>query len=93
MATFLFWNHIPVLIVRANVTTQQNVVPAVLLLRETKTERGNAFFGALVSSGGGRVSVIAREALFIDCDFLLQLLFSEVSPEVSEGTSYSYAII
>lgn len=47
----------------------------------------------MVSSGRGRVSVIAREALVIDCDFLLQLLFSKVSPKASDGTSYSYAII
>ncbi len=46
----------------------------------------------MVSSGGGRVSVIAQEALVIDCDFLLQLLFFSVSPKVSHGTSYSYSI-
>lgn len=47
----------------------------------------------MVSSGGGRESVIAREGLVIDCDFLLRLLFSLVSPEASHGTSYSYSII
>lgn len=46
------------------------------LLRRRETERGSGFFGTMVSSGGERVSVIAREALVIDCDFLLWLLFS-----------------
>ena len=41
-----------------------------------ETERGSGFFGTMISFGGGRVSVIAREALVIDCDFLLRLLFS-----------------
>lgn len=60
--------------------------------REGETERGSGFFGTMVSSGGGRVSVIAQEALVIDCDFLLRLLFFSVSPKVSHGTSYSYSI-
>lgn len=49
---------------------------AVHLFRKSETERGSGFFSTMVSAGGGRVSVIAREALVIDCDFLLWLLFS-----------------
>lgn len=34
--------------------------------------------------------MIAQEALVIDCDFLLLLLFPLVSPKASDSTSYTY---
>lgn len=52
-----------------------------------RSSTGSSFFGNRF------LSAIARDVLVIDCDFLLQLPFSLVSPYVSDFTSNSCTII